>query len=195
MEQYAENLFLEKRAENPFYRTASYEICFRVKNINSSLFELNDEAILALGSSEFGDKKAALKAMTPGFQRKNDKWSVSKKIKFIENLFSGFKTNVYLFEINTTEHSFSSGGEVFVLDGLQRITAIIDFMMGKFEIFGGISYDQIKSPKIAGNTMLGIKLFTFKSISEACQFYIDINIGNTHSEDDIEKARRFLADH
>jgi len=133
--------------------------------------------------------KEWLKKVTPEFQRDNDKWSKSMKVKFIENLLAGVKTELMFFRLNNSE-------DAQIIDGLQRTTAILDFFNGEIKPFG-YSYDELKNDlnKFPCHNLM-LKIYTFKKWEDVGSFYISMNENITHSKKDIQKAKDwFLAEH
>jgi len=125
----------------------------------------------------------------PGFQRSNDKWSRQMQIKYVENTLLGFRDEIYLFTYNKLQTDCQ------ILDGLQRTTALLDFQEGKFEVFGDIKYKDIDDTILMNMTSYTttLRVFEFKNEIEAVQFYIEMNENITHSSEDIEKAKKYLA--
>jgi hypothetical protein len=79
--------------------------------------------------------------LQPDFQRKDRIWTVAKKSKLIESILMGLPLPALYFgerDDNTDEW--------VVIDGLQRITTIYDYMTGRFSLTG---LDKI--PSINGN--------------------------------------------
>ena len=133
----------------------------------------------------------------PEFQRKNDKWSPLMQARFIKNILNGFKCSPLM--LYTLEKG--DMGDCFILDGLQRITAILIFFGLSNMVVDTIDGDDItnvdiiESQHFIGRLLhmnIPIKVFTFKSHKEAAEFYIQINEGITHSEDDIKRAQDFI---
>ena len=130
-----------------------------------------------------------LTKVTPQFQRSNDKWSKGMQKRFIENLLMGAKTELLLFKMAEFEDSK-------IIDGLQRTTAIIDFLNGDIKPFG-YQFDELKEYlRQFPNHNLVIKIYTFDTWEEVGRFYIDMNENITHSSEDIQKAKDwFLSEH
>ncbi len=125
----------------------------------------------------------------PGFQRENDKWSREQQVSFVENCILGFRPDLLLYTLGSLSESK-------ILDGLQRITAIADFIEGRFKVFDGeFSFQELSDSRIICRTaMLGnLKVYTFNTELEAVNFYIKINKGITHSNEDILRAEDYLA--
>lgn len=128
----------------------------------------------------------------PDFQRDNDKWSESMQIKFVENIIMGCKSTIMMYEV-PTKGDFSSYCDCFILDGLQRITAIHKFVTGEIKAFG-VTYDDLVEQRILNNVRCRIKvnIYTFGTEKEAIDFYISMNENITHSSEDIERAKAIL---
>lgn len=119
----------------------------------------------------------------PGFQRDNNKWTLQMQQKFVENVLKGFKTEIKLFRMDEEEDSQ-------VIDGLQRLTAIVDFMQNKFTIFGTFYYKDLNFSEFGASIIVSI--FKFNDWQEVANFYIDMNENITHSAEDIEKAKNWF---
>jgi len=67
--------------------------------------------------------------LQPDFQRKDRVWPEPRKSKLIESILMGLPLPVFYF-------AEKPNGDWIIVDGLQRITTIYDFMRGKFELNG-----------------------------------------------------------
>lgn len=138
----------------------------------------------------------------PNFQRDNNKWNENMQISFIENVLKGYKTKIQLYRITNREDE----GE-FVLDGQQRLNALNRFLQSEIRVFKeldeqgiGFTYDEIAtwdSLKVLRRSIdrcdnLIIERFEFDTLEEVILFYIDMNEGITHSNEDILKAKLYL---
>lgn len=146
-------------------------------------------------TNEFSDLKTApnsydlFDTAIPVFQRDNDKWDLQRKINFVENVVMGFKPVIQLYTTKEL-HDKQSYSRCWILDGLQRTTAIKSFISGYFTVFDGLTFQDCINNHI--NPLIRLEIFKFKTHQEACQFYIDINKGITHSDVDIQRAVEFL---
>lgn len=124
----------------------------------------------------------------PKFQRDNDKWTKKMKISYVENLIKGCKPQpLMLYTIGDDLQ------DAMILDGLQRTTAIYDFVVGNIKIFGGYSYKDLVDNKIIRiGVTIPIRIYTFNNEAEVVNFYIEMNENITHSSKDIDKARKYL---
>ena len=85
-------------------------------------------------------------------------------------------------------------GELICLDGLQRITALLNFLSGKLKVFNGNSINDFED-KAVFLRMLDVKINinNLKTRKEILQWYIDHNSGGTiHSNEEIERVKILL---
>lgn len=82
---------------------------------------------------------------------------------------------------------------MFCVDGLQRLTAVVDFMDGKFKIFDG-RYDQESLLKTAFSPRrkhLLFQIYDVKDYGDLIQFYLDLNTGGVvHEESELDRVRK-----
>jgi hypothetical protein len=132
----------------------------------------------------------------PGFQRDNDKWTEERQSKYIWNLLRGNKGQAIVL-YNTQDNE----AKWWILDGLQRITAIVRFLTDE-TFFVKTKYGDFNCAQLRASTpaeqvpSVGSVLISknnFESHVSACEHYIEINEGITHSEKDIQRARDFIA--
>ncbi len=123
--------------------------------------------------------------LQPDFQRAVDIWDKVKKSRLIESILLGLPLPSFYFSEDPNNHKFS------VIDGLQRICAIKDFVLNKedplkltglefLKKFEGKTYDELERPdvrriqslKIIMNTLrkdtpLNVKYIIFKRVNTA----------------------------
>ena len=63
----------------------------------------------------------------------------------------------------------------------------------KFTVFDGLNFDDIKGMSLLNHVRCHLQCFVFNTEREACAYYIDMNRGFTHSEADIARAERYMA--
>lgn len=124
------------------------------------------------------------------FQRNSDHWNGEMQTKFIENIMLGCRTDITLY----TTYQQGTNEDCKILDGQHRVLAILLFLEGKIKPFG-FTFDELKSEKILWRHQhheVYLNIVVFNNESEAIQFYIDINENITHSENDIQIAKKAL---
>ena len=116
----------------------------------------------------------------PYYQREL-RWTQQQKISFIEN----FLREVRMPNIIVNQCNLSDEGKV--IDGQQRINAIIDFLDDKVEVFGGYVYSQIDG--ISDFCNIRFEFTEFKTEKECVRYYLDMIEGTTgHTELEVKKA-------
>lgn len=176
--------------QSAFYKSASYSVNVDFKSIfnaDTGVLLYNDFVSGLVKSGDISSDQVT-KFLTPEFQRKNNKWTRSMQVRFVENLLCGLDTEIKLFCIGDSSVDFVS---CYILDGLQRLTAISDYHKCNFSVFDNISWSDI-SDRYRNRTRLKVGIYTFSSEIEAVKFYIQMNEGITHSHSDIRIAYEYL---
>ena len=177
---------LIKQCRNSSFSKHSYCVNIELRSFIRSLYFFIDQDDHETISSNFknDDKNFNLNLMkkaVPDFQRENTKWNKKMKVKFIENVLKGAKVEFMFFRM-------SEYGDSQIIDGLQRLTAILDFFHGKVLPFG-LSYKDIEQEIGKFRDNIHIKIYTFDNWAEVGKFYVDMNENITHSKSDIQKAK------
>jgi hypothetical protein len=107
---------------------------FRANNTAGPLFGIYKagngwERVAPLGP----DERRLGSFVLPPFQRPAV-WSLGQKIRFIESIWNGLPLGAYV--VNRVLTPFSSPVDNWLLDGQQRITAIMDYVGDAFPIMG-----------------------------------------------------------
>ena len=145
--------------------------------------------------------------LNPIFQRGNV-WTQEQQIAFVENFLrrpQAVNRKIYfndgkIFNKLTPNENNSFIAEKWVcLDGLQRLTALLDFMDGKFACFDSqVTWDKIqKAPnkhEVLSDSDLEIYQLYMRTNQEVIDFYVDFNsAGTPHSEEEIERVKLLLS--
>lgn len=137
----------------------------------------------------------------PDFQR-GLVWSEDQQIAYIESLIRGAcNLSSISITINNPEFGGSSiceGCDVekgfVVVDGLQRLTAIINFVDGRFKIFkkelGGVGLEYFSDTMFnLGSKTIRFNIFNIQSRKTLLKLYKALNTGGTaHTNEEIEKV-------
>jgi len=127
------------------------------------------------------------KKFIPKFQRDNDKWNKKMQISYVENILKGLDSSILLYTLSKSDYP----SEKYILDGLQRLTAISLFANNQLEVFGKFLYSDIIHD-IDSMVRLNFKMFRFDTEIEAVKFYILMNENISHSKKDIQRAKDYL---
>lgn len=140
--------------------------------------------------------------LNPDFQR-GHVWTEEQQISYIENFIRGavgdtgrtITLSCSDFQGRREKHSDMAG--FYVIDGLQRLTAVQRFMNDEFKIFhhinGGVDKDFFKGTgfRIGGMKGLSFNVFRMQTKKEVLDYYIAMNSGGTvHSEDEIQRVKK-----
>lgn len=173
-------------------RAALYKVDYPLSHIEGMIESFTDGARVMGGALQ----------LEPDFQR-GHVWTRDKQVGYIENLFRGVAPTVLRFNCPAWNGdrkiaSDMNTGDIVCVDGLQRLTAVRQFMAGEFPVFGDKFVDDFAGtdfdPKRI-NYRLSIEVFDIAWRADLLQFYLDINTGGVvHSDDEIARVRSLLAD-
>lgn len=137
--------------------------------------------------------------LDPDFQR-GHVWAPEQQQLFMENVLRGVvSSSGFLVQFNCPNfESDDFVGDlplgVQCIDGLQRITAVMDFLAGKVRPFGFTMDDLSGSSfSVKGRYRFRVAIHNFTWRADLLQHYLDLNTGGTpHSAEEIERVRKLL---
>lgn len=150
----------------------------------------------ALTSDEAGQVITQINRFVPAFQRDNDKWDEARQSSYLWNLLRGNRGQaIVLYIVDSDPY------RKWILDGLQRVTAINRFLTdASFSVKspqGPFTCAELrastKGERVPSTGCVEVTKIHFATHKDACRHYIDINRGITHSAADIARAEAFLA--
>ena len=170
-------------------RSASYVVQYPIYRIEQVLEEIHEDAQGQGGELD----------LNPDFQR-GHVWNQDKQIAFVEAIMRGTAPMVIRFNSPGWNGKEQRGDlnpyDVLCVDGLQRITAMREFMAGKFQVFGKYSVDDLEETpfsfkRIGMNWTL--EMFDIPNRADLLQFYLDLNAGGVvHSAEELERVGDLL---
>lgn len=135
--------------------------------------------------------------LEPDFQR-GHVWTQEQQIKYVEFLFRGGKSSrIIYFNAPWWKGKIDKRKEVYhdfvIVDGLQRLSAVLGFLQNKIPIFG------LYRNEFEGRIPLGIDLiFNVNDLptkAAVLQWYLEMNNGGTpHTTKEIERVQKLLAE-
>jgi len=139
--------------------------------------------------------------INPDFQR-GHVWDRARQISFMENAFRGtapmtIKLNCAGWdELGSKGLGDIPGGDIVCVDGLQRLTAVRDFIAGKYTVFGDETVETLEGTSFdIRRHRLTIEMFTIKNRADLLQFYLDLNKGGVvHTEEELSRVEGMLRD-
>lgn len=174
-------------SKSPFRRSPNQSSVVSLKGLFGESGYMMYESIEAQVEFELNPRtpRDIVDSFTPEFQRENNKWSLEQQIKFLENLFRDNQTEILLYKIKGED-------EVGILDGLQRSTALADFQENKFPIFGDIFWRDIEGfGTLKLTRKLYLSYYEFNTRLEVVDYYISMNDGITHNQEDMVFAYEY----
>lgn len=127
----------------------------------------------------------------PPFQR-GYVWHDWQKKAYVEYLISGGVSGREIYF--NAPHWMGDVPEVkmVIVDGKQRISALLDFIDGKFSIFEGAFFNDLRYED-KGQLTLNFNVNDITDYKDVVRWYISMNTGGSmHTEDDIAKAKEEL---
>lgn len=148
--------------------------------------------------------------LNPTFQR-GHVWTVEQQIAFIESLLTNrlgeqgrtitFNKTCVFNSSNTDNIDEEIFGKYLCMDGLQRLTAIMDFINGKFTVFHNnplnqeFTYEFLLKNNIINSSIycLRFQFFALPTYQSVLEYYLDFNNGGTvHSKEEIQRVQKLL---
>lgn len=175
---------------------------YTARHLNTTLSHL-EATIFGTDDDEMRSKVD----LNPVFQR-GHVWTREQQISYIENFLrapQSVNKTIYMNDLfiygsvdKVTDDNNMVADKIVCLDGLQRLTAALDFVHGKFTIFNGVSYDDIlNSPdrtRILNDCVFDINYLVLSNNKEVIDFYVDFNAGGTpHTKEEIERVKKLIA--
>lgn len=139
--------------------------------------------------------------LNPDFQR-GHVWTNEQPIAYIENVIRGVvgdtgRTITFnCSDFQRQRHVESDIVGFYVVDGLQRLTAVQKFMNGEFKIFahinGGVDKNYFNGTAYRiGGIGLKFNVFNMQYKKDLLDYYLTLNSGGTvHSKEEIERVQK-----
>lgn len=133
--------------------------------------------------------------LEPDFQR-GHVWTKEQKIKYVEFLLKGGKSaRIIYFNAPWWKGNKSDYDNVYhdfvIVDGLQRLTAVLDFLQNRIQVFG--LYRNEFEGRIPIDIDLIFNVNNLKTRAAVLQWYIEMNSGGTpHTTKEIERVKKLL---
>lgn len=151
------------------------------------------ERLLAMGN-DYGGLE-----LNPDFQR-GHVWSPEQQLGFIQNCLRGVvSSNGYLIQFNCASWADDPASSdlpagLQCLDGLQRFTAITEYMAGNVKPFGFTAEELVGTRFCPKKMHMKLAVHDFTRRADLLHHYLSLNTGGTpHSADEIERVRELLA--
>lgn len=133
--------------------------------------------------------------LSPEYQR-DHRWNERTQIKFVEFVLRGGKIPTIMFNSPAYNDFVKSDlpDTIELVDGKQRLTAILKFLDNELPVFGGHYRKDIEGIEIfIKSKYITICVNSLTTRNEIVTWYLEMNEGHVaHTEDELNKARSFL---
>lgn len=127
--------------------------------------------------------------LNPDFQR-GHVWTEEQQVKYMEYLLKNPTSGLELY-FNHPGWTHSFKGEFVLVDGKQRLNAILRFLHSEIKAYG--HYLKEYEDKPSNSITLSINIATLKTREDVLQWYLDFNAAGTpHSKREITRVRKLL---
>jgi len=128
--------------------------------------------------------------MDPDFQR-GHVWSESQQIRYIEFVLQGGHSSKVIYW-NHPGWMKSWNGDMVLVDGKQRLSAVLRFLDDEIPAFGSLRSEYSDSMRIV-HAEFRMNVNDLKTRAEVLQWYLDLNAGGVvHTSAELNKVRMFL---
>lgn len=130
--------------------------------------------------------------MDPDFQR-GHVWNHEQQIAFVEYKLRGGISGGDIFW-NCAGHMQDFKGPYLLVDGLQRLTAVREFMDGNITAFGHY-FSEYEDPRYLWNIGFKFHVHNMRDRADVLRWYIQLNEGGiVHTPEEIERVKALLGE-
>jgi len=128
----------------------------------------------------------------PEFQR-GYVWTLEQQVRYVQYILQGGTSGKDLYSNCVGWNHALTPGEYVLVDGRQRLRAVLGFLANEFPIFGGNYFRDYTDRLSITQASFRWYVNDLETRDEVMQWYIDLNAGGTvHSQDEIDKVRRMM---
>lgn len=137
-------------------------------------------------------------SLIPDFQR-GHVWDEAKQAAYVENYLRGQAPALFRFNnVSITGSSREAGGDIqpydmVCIDGLQRLTALREFMADRLTVFGDIKASDLRGTVVDPKRTIfnfELEVFAFPWRHELLDYYVALNAGGVvHSPEEIARVK------
>lgn len=140
--------------------------------------------------------------LAPDFQR-GHVWTKAQRVAYVEGILRGtVGESQRIIQFNAphwedTDYAGELPREIQIVDGLQRLTTVRQYLAGELKIFGGLTvgdFDGSSYSARMGIYRFRVNIHTFATRQALLRYYLEINSGGTpHSKAEIKRVQALLA--
>lgn len=137
-------------------------------------------------------KEAHCLDICPDFQRGHI-WAEEQQIKYVEFVLRGGMSGKDIY-FNCPGWMNNFKGPMVLVDGLQRITAVLRFLdnYNPIPVFGNIFHKDFEDKNFLLTVDFVFHINDLESRNDVLQWYIDLNSGIAHTQEEIESVRKMI---
>lgn len=169
---------IERFADIPTFPAAAYTVDVPLQHVPAWMEEM--------------ERDGSPVDLEPDFQREHV-WTDAQRSAYVEFLLRGGQSARTLY---FNSPGFSRGGQapLVVVDGKQRLTAILGFLNDTVPAFGTL-YSAFTDRLPIGDVTLQVHVAEMEHRAEVLRWYLALNTGGTdHSAEELARVRALLAE-
>jgi hypothetical protein len=135
-----------------------------------------------------------IRVVVPDFQRCHV-WVHKQQVSYVENMLRGYPSGRDVYYNHPTWGSFEDAEKypLEVIDGQQRINAVVAFMGNEFPVFGDNYHKDFEGRLDYNTASFRVHVLNMKTRREVIEWYIAFNAGGTvHTSEELSRVRRLL---
>lgn len=131
--------------------------------------------------------------LDPPYQR-GYKWSEYQKSAYIEyNLKGGFSGKDIFWNCAGWNGRSRLQGPMELVDGKQRLNAVLEFMQNRVPVFNGITYSRFTGKPRIYNFRFKFHINSLENRKDVVDWYLGLNTGGSiHTKEDLAPAYEYL---
>lgn len=138
-------------------------------------------------ANDFGDKFQ----ICPDFQR-GHVWSVDQQVAYVEFCLRGGASARTLLWNCACWNGGGTDSPLVLVDGLQRLTAVRDFLADRFGVFGSFFSEYTDELDLIGQRFK-VYINTLPDRASVLRWYLEINSGGVvHTQEELDRVRGLL---
>lgn len=127
--------------------------------------------------------------LEPDFQR-GHVWNEEQQTAYIEFLLQGGTTGRDIY-FNHPGWQTHFNGQMVLVDGLQRITAIKKFLADDLKVFGGYTFSQIENISLNDHRLwMNIHVNNLQTRKDVLEWYVFMNSGVAHTDEELNRVKK-----
>jgi uncharacterized protein with ParB-like and HNH nuclease domain len=129
--------------------------------------------------------------LNPDFQR-GHVWTEKQQTAYIEFILKGGQSGKEIY-FNHPNWMGSFEGNLQLVDGLQRITAVRKFLNNEVPVFDGYYYKDIENISLHDlNLAFSLHVNNLKTRKEVLEWYVFMNSGVAHTQEELDRVKNLI---